>query len=382
MMRIAAVVFVLFAVAVPAQRPSAGGKAAPEFRRGLPKDADWFPLAVWLQGPHNAGRYRELGINLYVGLYEGPTQQELDALARAKMPVICAQNAVGLANKDNPIIVGWMHGDEPDNAQEKPGGGYGPPIEPQQIIADYRRLQQQDPSRPVWLNLGQGVAWDDWIGRGVRTNHPEDYAEYVGGCDIVSFDIYPVTHDRPAVAGKLEFVGKGVQRLRQCSNGKPVWACIEASHIGNKEALPTPEQLRSEVWMAIANGASGIVYFVHEFAPKFVEAGVFEHPELAAAIKQVNAEVLQYAAVLHEPEAPKAARVDGDVALACKQHQGSLYLFAVSMSGKPLTATFTVAGRAKAEVQVDGEKRRIALSGGRFRDDFAPYAVHLYRLPK
>ena len=64
------------------------------------------------------------------------------------------------------------------------------------------------------LNLGQGVAWDGWYGRGVRTNHPEDYAEYVRGGDIISFDIYPAVHDKPAVAGKLWYVARGVERLR------------------------------------------------------------------------------------------------------------------------------------------------------------------------
>ena len=63
------------------------------------------------------------------------------------------------------------------------------------------------------LNLGQGVAWDEWFGRGPRSNHPEDYPEYVKGCDIVSFDIYPVVHGSPEVRGKLEFVARGVERL-------------------------------------------------------------------------------------------------------------------------------------------------------------------------
>ena len=47
------------------------------------------------------------------------------------------------------------------------------------------------------------MAWDDYIGRGIRRNHPEDYAEYVRGSDIASFDIYPEAHDSPAVAGRL-----------------------------------------------------------------------------------------------------------------------------------------------------------------------------------
>jgi len=42
----------------------------------------------------------------------------LKNLTAAGMPVICEQNRLALAHKDRPIIIGWMHGDEPDNAQE------------------------------------------------------------------------------------------------------------------------------------------------------------------------------------------------------------------------------------------------------------------------
>jgi len=156
-------------------------------------------------------------------------------LKDAGMPVICSQNELGLSSPNANIIVGWMHGDEPDNAQPKLGGGYGPPIEPGIIEADYRRLREKDPSRPIFLNLGQGVAYDNYIGRGVRRNHPEDYPLYIRGCDIVSFDIYPAVHDKPEVAGKLEFVPQGVERLlRWSSNQKIVWNCIECSRISNK----------------------------------------------------------------------------------------------------------------------------------------------------
>ena len=75
-------------------------------------------------------------------------------------------------------------------------------------------------------------AWDDWYGRGVRTRHPEDYEEYVQGADIVSFDIYPVTHDRPAVSSNLWYVARGVERLVKWTGGrKPVYrlACGTAN---------------------------------------------------------------------------------------------------------------------------------------------------------
>src|SRR4051794_7004396 len=67
---------------------------------GQPADAAFFPIAVWLQSPRNAARFQAAGINLYVGLYRGPTAEELAELENAGMPVICDQNAVGLENKD------------------------------------------------------------------------------------------------------------------------------------------------------------------------------------------------------------------------------------------------------------------------------------------
>ena len=116
----------------------------------MPADPAYFPIAVWLQDPRNAEAYKRAGINLYVGLWRGPTEAQLAALKQAGMPVICHQNRVGLAHRDDPTIVGWMHGDEPDNAQEvrdpKTGRrGYGPPIPPARIVADYERLHGRRP---------------------------------------------------------------------------------------------------------------------------------------------------------------------------------------------------------------------------------------------
>ena len=144
------------------------------WKKGPSSDPGFFPVAVWLQHASRAKRYQELGINLYIGLWKGPTEEQLGALKKARMKVICAQNEVGLKHKNDDIIVAWVHGDEPDNARWLgKGKGYGPPVKPGKILADYRKIKARDPTRPVILNLGQGVAWDGWRGRGVRTNHLE-----------------------------------------------------------------------------------------------------------------------------------------------------------------------------------------------------------------
>ena len=125
------------------------------------------------------------------------------------MPVICQQNAVGLAHRGDPTIIGWMHGDEPDNAQPlpAPATGYGPCIPPAQIVADYARLRAADPTRPILLNLGQGVANDSWIGRGSGAKLT-DYETYVKGGDLISFDVYPVA----ALTERTEKISSGTCR--------------------------------------------------------------------------------------------------------------------------------------------------------------------------
>jgi hypothetical protein len=253
---------------------------------GPPTDPGYFPIAVWLQNPNNAERYKAAGINLYIGLWRGPTSDQLERLRGAGMSVICHQNAVGLEQPDHPTIIGWMHDDEPDNAQSLgEGRGYGPPVAPARIVSDYRKLRAIDSTRPVLLNLGQGVAWDDWIGRGVRRNHPEDYPEYIQGADIVSFDIYPAVHTHPEVAGKLEFVAQGVERLRGWARpDQIVWNCVECTRISNTEVKPTPAQVRTEVWMALIHGSQGLIYFVHQFQPVFREAALFDDPEMLDAV--------------------------------------------------------------------------------------------------
>jgi hypothetical protein len=381
---LAAFVFLL-GVSAQLKAPEAGARNIAA-RINLLDDPSFFPLAVWVQQPRNAARFKAAGINLYVGLWRGPTAEQLDAIARAGLHVVCSQNAFALANKTNSVIAAWMHGDEPDNAQALRGrDGWGPPILPSVIESDYKKMKTADPTRPILLNLGQGVAWDNWIGRGVRRNHPEDYPEYVKGCDIASFDIYPVVHDNAEVAGKLEFVAKGVQRLREWTKGeKRIWNCIECTRISNPDKKASPDQIRSEAWMSIIHGSRGIIYFIHQFKPAFIEAALLEDPENLAAVTALNAQIKELAPVINSPELRTAVSAESEgnvrVATSARKFKGSIYLFTVAMENKATSATFKFPDLPESgTVEVIGESRSIAISNRAFTDQFKPYEVHLYR---
>ena len=324
---------------------------------------------------------------MYVGIWRGPTEEQLDALDAAGMRLFSGQSEAALRFKDRPTIVGWLQNDEPDNAQaRKRGEGYGPPVAPETVVKRYHEIKRADPTRPVMLNLGQGVAWDGWYGRGVRTNHPEDYPEYVKGGDVVSFDVYPACSADKAIAGKLEYVPKGVERLKKWTDGrKPVWCCIETTGINNVDRKATPAEVRAEVWMALIHGANGILYFAHQFKPRFIEAGLLADDAIAGEVAAVNRQIKSLAPVLNSPDAADGAIVsssnqDVPIAFVVKRHDGASYVFAVSMRDGETTARFQLPDKADAKVEVLDEARSLDAKAGAWTDRFVGYQAHLYRI--
>jgi hypothetical protein len=362
--------------------PWAGGAGYyAKFSNGPPSDPSFFPVSVWLQDPSLASQYAAIGINLFVGLWQGPTAAQLTTLAQSTMPVACTQDSVGLAHATDKTIVAWTQDDEPDNAQPI-DGGYGPCVAPSAIVARYQAWRSSDPTRPVYLNVGQGVANDAWNGRGSCSGHPQDYAQYAKGADIVSFDVYPV-NDGLAIA----LVATGIDRLRAAVNDqKPVWNWIECTGINGPSGKPTPAQTKAEVWMSIVHGSMGIGYFVHQFQPTQDVHALLDDPTMKAAVAAINAQIHQLAPVLNAPPVTNTATVTtpsgaSPVDILVKRQGGNLYVFAVSMGSGTAMATFSIArAAASATAVVLGENRTIAIQNGTFQDSFGGYAVHLYEV--
>ena len=391
-----------------------------KWANGPSESPDYFPIGLWLQVPGNAKFYREMGFNLYVGLWKGPTEEKVKLLKEAGMPVICKLNDYAKAHLDESIFVGWLRGDEPDNARHitnesgwgndmdliakawpeyadrKWAGIWGPPKSPGMVIEEYEQTRTVDPSRPVMLNLGQGLAYDKWGGRGVRCNHPEDYPEYLKGGDIVSFDIYPANEGHPEI-GMLWKVPFGVKRMREWTDDQKIpWAIIGVHpHAGIK---PKPYQVKAMSWLSIIYGARGLVYHVHQYQPEFLESVLLPpsaegptkiiDPEVVATVTAMNKQMHSLARVINSPSIPNGVKAvssapDTPIPVLVKQYDGATYIFACAMHHVDTKATFSVIagitnGHATAEVL--GEDRKIAVQDGVFRDTFQGYGVNIYKV--
>jgi hypothetical protein len=362
--------------------PFEGGPAYYSKFSKFPSDPSFFPIAVWLQSPSNATKYKAIGINTYIGLYNGPTDPDLQTLTTAGVPAMCDQNTVALAHVNDAVIRGWTQQDEPDNAQPDGMGGYLPCIDPMAIQMLYQTMRAKDATHPVFLNFGRGVAVTDWIGRGTCTGKTSMYADYAKGGDILSFDVYPVNDDQ----SKLWLVSDGTQNLRMWTNNtKPVWNWIETTAI-NGGTKPTPAQVRAEVWMALVHGSLGIGYFAHVFKPSFIEAGLLADTVMSQAVKDIDAEITSLAAALNTASIANGATMTSTNAMvpvdfSVKRVIGATYVFAVAMRPGATDATFDLRCVNGGSAEVLGESRNVALQGSKLTDHFADFAVHLYRIP-
>jgi hypothetical protein len=344
--------------------------------------AGFFPIAVWMQSPAHAARYKELGVNTYLGLWNGPTEEQLAVLARAGLSAITEQNEIGLRSSNRHVITGWMQQDEPDNAQPSALGGYGRCIPAIDVARRTREIKARDASRPVTLIFGPGVADPPWTGRGACTGDMKYYDVAVEGAGIISFDIYPVGSDTPRVKGKLEYVAQGVVNLaKRAQANQTVWTAIETTALDVRRPVK-PLEVRAEVWMALIHGAKGICYFVHEFAPTFREDGIFRHPDIVNEVADINRSLAQLAPVLNSENLNRRVTIDSPVPIATMlKGQGSdLYLFTVSMRNQASEPRIFVEGIGDAVALVLDENRTVNIRNGSFVDAFSGYGVHRYKI--
>ena len=105
-------------------------------------------------------------------------------------------------------------------------------------------------------------------------------------------------------------------------------------------------------------------------------------PELAPAVRALNAQIAELAPVLNAPFADGYVAADGPVAVMAKEGpDGAWYVFAAADTEGAEGGEVTFRVAAGSTVEVVGEQRDLAVRDGRFVDTFADGdAVHVYRV--
>ena len=382
--------------------------------KSFPTDPDFFPIGVWLQNTKHAASYKEMGVNFYYAVWNGPTVEQIADLKQHDMKLIAKFNDYAQEHLiDEELVVGWMHRDEPDLAHVYPrdklkadGGkqlikthwpeiyekldldnneydGWGMGAHPiNDIQADYKRYKELDPKRPVFLQLSKAVALQGKsMGRGDRNGQVWEYPLYIEGADAVSFDIYPVAYGNP---DKLYQVADGVDQLRQWGTAqRPLMVAIEAGF--GEKSYANMDQQRAQVWMAINHGARGIFWFCHRWQDKKLtsDAMPITDPKVGAAVKAINSELHSLAAVINSAEQKDLVSVGGaEIDLGVRDYDGATYIFAVERGNKSGKARFVVKGLVDGTVEVMGEDRELVVKDGVFEDEFSAFDTNIYKITK
>jgi len=253
-------------------------------------------------------------------------------------------------------IAGYVSADEPawvETSVETVRRGY-------EIISSFK------PRRAVFLNHAP-------------RNTIDELKPYNVGADIVGCDIYPVPEknghsDMPNQT--LSVVGDYTDKMFESAlPGQPVWMFLQAYGRGPKRQMPTYDESRFMAYNAILHGAQGIIYYGlrHLSWPN----------EMWPQLEKLGRELRSINDVLVAPWAGELSKeaLDQGMEIRHKRVNGEDYLIVANATNVNKKLIWSMsAGRDQLHVLF--EDRVIKASGGKFEDEFAPYAVRVYASAK
>ena len=244
----------------------------------------------------------------------------------------------------------------------------------------------------------------------------EGLVPYRPAFDIGGADIYPVSYPPGVHSDKpnkdISVVGDVTQWISKAAGTKPVWITLQIAWSGvtptkTKPGLvprfPSNTELRFMAYQAIANGARGLAFFGGHVtavqSPADASAGwnwTYWREALEGVVRELSSTALGPALV-----AP-ASRVSvhtqphsADIEIATRKTPQFLYVFVVRRGG--VTSHIGIAGLPAAMrggevlfeyvqdplppplMPANQKFRSLAVTGGAFRDWFAPHDARAYR---
>ena len=382
-----------------------------------------FPIGVWLQNPvrmrdmklgdgkqTNAANYKKLGVNLFVGLWGFPDDDgmypgySIDAATELKkegLLVIAGDSVMsewpsGFTDFSD-IFIGYLVGDEPDMKG----------VTPDEWKKKAAILRAKDPDRLIYGNLGKGAAFDRWPGYKVvdGSSYEVDMQTYTSALDVASSDYYGITDPwEPLSNHGVWTYGKAISNVKKRSTSNlPVWGYLEVSAEATLvnsnqiiERMP-PELVLPAAWNMIIHGASGIIYFCHQFLGGMIEDGCLNDPGIPAAMLETNKTIKTFESILTGGKDIPGTTVDNvedvpDMAMRTIRFGKDAYLFTMVdgdstriYSGTRDKAVFHVFGEAGntpvdiLDVNGNSTGTTTMIDGTISQTNFKPYEIRIFK---
>ncbi len=345
-----------------------------EVDRTLSKDGKkFFPLMVYHAMPEDFPLLAELGFNVLLNnfnlrqhtgtdpaAYSARLRESLDAAEKNHLLLWVAANSdynqlftIPVA-KAHPALLGWYGADEPWGDLSR-------------LVESYNTLKMLAPDQPVLI---------------IQNNYSR-LQETALGADIIGTDPYPI----PNVSLR-HVVDATEAAVRAVSGRKPVWTILP-QYLGK---IPTREELRCMVWLAIISGADGVGLFDWDERLKDRETGVLsgwhttEHSEQVENVRVVLKELHALEPLLLSPKAakqPRLLRANAAVHALTKETEGKRYLLLASDSRREEEDTVMLEGWGDGEARPLTEgtaPAKLRLEQGALPIKLPPLGVAIYEL--
>ncbi|MDZ4402347.1 hypothetical protein [Prosthecobacter sp.] len=331
----------------------------------------FYPLMMYHAMPQDYARMRELGINLVLNdfnLYRAHRTdpagyvrelvQCLDAAQQHGLGMIVSANAAFgklhtlAAAKDHPAALLWYGDDEP-------WGDLG------RLHESYNTIKLLDPHLPVLV---------------VQNNYSR-LQDTAPAADILATDPYPV----PNVS--LRAVADATQSaIRAVAGRKPVWTVLP--QYGGK--VPTREELRCMVWIAIASRANGLGFFTWDERIRDASTGALkgwftpEHPEQIEDLRIVLQELRPLEPMLLAPPAaqqPTLQPANPALHVLIKEADGKRWLIVANDSRRTEETTLEFGATPDADAQpLSAGSATLSLRNGKAPLKLPPLGVAVFEL--
>jgi hypothetical protein len=200
--------------------------------------------------------------------------------------------------------------------------------------------------------------------------------------DVMGLDPYPIV--KPSGQNDLAMVGEWTRLGQEAvKRSRPVWMVLQYFPLTAAGGWPTEAELRTMSWMAIVEGARGLLYW------SFGEKGLawVKDPRTReqkwAELVRVTKEIKALEPVLLAPDARVVSRESSQGAvrmLGKTGADGARYLFAYNTRNTPTRVTWTLAAPARETFDLASGRPGPPLDGDSLTTELGAYEVRRLRI--